>query len=322
MKIVLLLLAIGACRSPVASTLKEDTAEAQELEEPAPTIVELVTRPDTGERVFVPTPLIAQQRNYTCGMASLMSVLQYYGDWIREGQLQRLMRSDRNNGTSYTMIAKFLDTLNNLAPAKRKQLMETAACEEDYAPADYAKCKTGIPSASLQAANAHRKVKARKAMVAMKYDVVLRPGISQDWYPDSELGPLEQGTKVPRDGWTLVELEASLRAKKPVIVLIQAYTDGNPLDQATWGNDEHGHYVVATGFDAKNIYVMDPTTIGAWAYVSKKMFVQRWHDVDTITNADGTTKDTLVRHFGLQISREDRGPDPMNFGAMTVPRLD
>lgn len=311
-----------ACRSPVSSGLTEDEANAQVATGAAPSVVDLVTRPNSPARTFIPVPLVAQQRNYTCGVASLMSVLTFYGDGIREGQLMRLLESDRNNGTSYKAIAKLLDTMNNLTPAKRQKLLETGACEEDYAPKDYAKCVTGLPSSALQAADAHRKVRATKKTLAQKYDVELRPGTTQDWYSDVELSPEERGTKVPKDGFTLKQLIDSLAAGKPVIVLIQAFVDGEPLDSKSWTKDENGHYVVATGYDDQNIYFMDPWTVGSWVYIPRSLFVRRWHDLDSVTHADGTKTDTVVRHFGLVLSRENRGDDPFDFANMTVPRLD
>ncbi len=322
---ILSLLALAAgCKSGLPTgALKSDTAEAGELANgEAPALIELVTRSNTDNRVFLPTPLVAQQRNYTCGVASLMSVLAYYGDQVREGQLQRLLKSDRNNGTSYKDILAFLTTLNQLTPAKRAKLFDTSACEEDFAPADYAKCVTGLPSSALQAAKAHRRVKASKKTLAKQYQIDLRPGIGHDFYADADLAPEEQGTKVPRDGFTLRQLLEALRGGRPVIVLIQAFADGKPLDPKTWGKDENGHYVVATGFDDDNVYFMDPWTVGAWTYIPRALFAVRWHDVDSVTNPDGASTDTPVRHFGLVLSREDRGEDPFAFGALTVPRLD
>jgi uncharacterized protein YvpB len=58
-------------------------------------------------------PLVRQTKGFTCGAASLKSILYYYGDFLAETELQRLLRSHKDNGTSFMRILRFLNALND-----------------------------------------------------------------------------------------------------------------------------------------------------------------------------------------------------------------
>jgi predicted double-glycine peptidase len=90
---------------------------------------------------------------------------------------------------------------------------------------------------------------------------------------------------------TIAQLEESINRRVPVICLIQAWPD-KKVDYAKDWDD--GHYVVAIGYDATNLYFMDPSTLGNYTYIPKKEFLQRWHDIDG--------KERLV-HFGMSLSK-------------------
>ncbi len=91
----------------------------------------------------------------------------------------------------------------------------------------------------------------------------------------------------------IADLKALLDKKLPVICLLQAWKD-KPRSYADDWDD--GHYVVAVGYDEKNIFFMDPSTLGNFAYVPTEEFVERWHDTDG--------KERL-KHFGMAVSREN-----------------
>jgi ABC-type bacteriocin/lantibiotic exporter with double-glycine peptidase domain len=91
---------------------------------------------------------------------------------------------------------------------------------------------------------------------------------------------------------SLPDLKALLDSKLPVICLVQAWAE-RPMDyREAWSE---GHYVVAVGYNAENIYFMDPSTLGNYAYIPAPEFVDRWHDTD------GKEK---LRHFGMVVSKE------------------
>jgi predicted double-glycine peptidase len=92
-----------------------------------------------------------------------------------------------------------------------------------------------------------------------------------------------------KTGMTLDELRAANNQGRPVIVLLQAWSEHPTNYSSDW---DDGHYVVAIGCDAHNIYFMDPSTLGHYAYVPKNEFLKRWHD----TNG----KEKLV-HFGMSV---------------------
>jgi len=92
---------------------------------------------------------------------------------------------------------------------------------------------------------------------------------------------------------TLQDLEASLDAGTPVICLIQAWA-GHPVEYAADWDD--GHYVVAVGYDAEQVYFMDPSTLGSYTFIPVGEFVARWHDMDPVSGA------RLV-HFGMLVAK-------------------
>ncbi len=98
-------------------------------------------------------------------------------------------------------------------------------------------------------------------------------------------------------GMKLNELQAWINEKKPIIVAIQAWAE-KPVDYATDWDD--GHYVVVIGYDQQNVYFMDPSILGNYAYLPTDEFLKRWHDRD---------KKEVLSHFGMVISR---GPPTYN----------
>jgi predicted double-glycine peptidase len=159
-----------------------------------------------------------QATDYTCGAAALQSVIGYYGENVREGQLAKELRSNSKQGTNYQRMVAY--------------------------------------------AKQHG------------YDVAVKTDTSID------------------------ELKKMLDAGKPVIVLLQAW----PEREVDYPNDwDDGHYVVAIGHDADNIYFMDPCTLGNYAYVPTAEFLTRWHD--------RTTGEKLV-HFTMQVTKPTPGFDP------------
>lgn len=80
-------------------------------------------------------------------------------------------------------------------------------------------------------------------------------------------------------GMTINQLKQFLDRRIPVIVDIQAYAK-NPAGYAVGWED--GHYVVATGYDAKQIYFMDPSLDKANGYLRPLELLARWHDYEVI----------------------------------------
>ncbi len=79
----------------------------------------------------------------------------------------------------------------------------------------------------------------------------------------------------PREGLTLAVLERELRARRPVIALIQAHRgESNDCWEDDW---EDGHYVVVIGIDARYVYVEDPVLDGQRGFIPRAEFVDRWH---------------------------------------------
>lgn len=94
---------------------------------------------------------------------------------------------------------------------------------------------------------------------------------------------------------TLEFLKRLLDENKPVILAIQAWSD-NPIDYKEDWDD--GHYVVAIGYDERNIYFMDPSTLGNYTFIPVQEFLERWHDTDSDANS------TKLIHFGIVVSQD------------------
>jgi len=84
-----------------------------------------------------------------------------------------------------------------------------------------------------------------------------------------------------RQDMTLADLTQEIDNGRPTLVVMQAWASGEKVD---WKNSwDSGHYVVAIGYDAKNIYFMDPYTIGQFTFIPRQEFLLRWHDQETPT---------------------------------------
>lgn len=97
-----------------------------------------------------------------------------------------------------------------------------------------------------------------------------------------------------RTNMTLDELKGYIDKKKPVLLAIQAWADSN--SNYSSGKNEDGHYVVAIGYDEKNFYFMDPSTLGHYTYIPTAKFISRWHDYDSYG------KKVLI-HFGMIMTK-------------------
>jgi predicted double-glycine peptidase len=78
---------------------------------------------------------------------------------------------------------------------------------------------------------------------------------------------------------TIAQLEQALDAGQPPIVDLQAWRDHKDVPyRDTW---DAGHYVVLVGYDAENLFFMDPSvlTTGDCAYMPRAELDERWHDL-------------------------------------------
>jgi hypothetical protein len=83
------------------------------------------------------------------------------------------------------------------------------------------------------------------------------------------------------NGTQLSDLEAAVDRQEPPIVDIQAWD----TTSASWSGDwSDGQYAVMVGYDADNLYFMEPSTWGHYGYIARADLAARWHDV---VGADG-----------------------------------
>ena len=140
--------------------------------------------------------------------------------------------------------------------------------------------------ASLQAILAYYGVDCREDLLAQK--------LKADQYANiDEIGNYMTGlgfTVKRHDNMSLAQLKDCIDRGQPLMVCVQAWEpEGTTLEQYQncW---DAGHWVVVIGYDAQNIYVMDPSTAGNYAFVPTAEFMVRWHDRDD--------RQTLL-HFGM-----------------------
>ena len=76
---------------------------------------------------------------------------------------------------------------------------------------------------------------------------------------------------------SLTDLKKLIDGGTPAICLIQAWPERKVDYAKDW---EDGHYVVAIGYDANNMYFMDPSTLGRYTFIPIDEFLKRWHDTD------------------------------------------
>jgi predicted double-glycine peptidase len=110
-----------------------------------------------------------------------------------------------------------------------------------------------------------------------------------------------------REGLTLGDLEVFLAQGKTVILDIVAWPEPPEPNRSCeqWLADyENGHYVVLVGIDEKNVYFMDPSTAGRYAFIPRDELLWRWHDADLIDQ-----KLVKNHHLGIILS----GKNARNF---------
>lgn len=79
-----------------------------------------------------------------------------------------------------------------------------------------------------------------------------------------------------KEKMTIKQLKNYVKSGVPVICAMQAW--GSPKQ---YSNDQSGHYVVAIGYDDRNVYFMDPAMVsGSRGFLPDDVFVSRWHDED------------------------------------------
>jgi predicted double-glycine peptidase len=169
--------------------------------------------------IKVPLPDIQQPDEYSCGAASLMAILAYYGAGPEDYDvLKKKLGTTKKDGTDYQRIVRFAAEQGLQADAKPKM--------------------------------------------------------------------------------TLAQLEECLDEAKPVICSIQAYAENTPAEKRAeiYKMDDNGHYLVAIGYDADNIYFMDPSLTGRRGFLPKAEFEARWHD-----NEGTDEHPKIIVHLGLVI---------------------
>lgn len=94
---------------------------------------------------------------------------------------------------------------------------------------------------------------------------------------------------------TLDHLKSWIDAGVPVILMVQAWADGD-CDYSS-ALDE-GHYVVAIGYDDERVIFDDPSLLGNRGFMTFDELESRWHDID-----EG---DQVLDHYGVAVW----GPPP------------
>lgn len=81
-----------------------------------------------------------------------------------------------------------------------------------------------------------------------------------------------------REHMTVEDLAAEVAQGRPVIVGIQAWS-GTP--RTSWADAwDDGHYVIVIAVEGDQLVFEDPSVLGSRAFLSRREFEERWHDID------------------------------------------
>jgi predicted double-glycine peptidase len=85
-----------------------------------------------------------------------------------------------------------------------------------------------------------------------------------------------------RTGLSLLDIQRALDSGALVILDIQAWPErASPDAPFAWETAwDDGHYVVAVGLDAQQLYVMDPSISGSYGFIPREELLRRWHDFE------------------------------------------
>lgn len=109
-----------------------------------------------------------------------------------------------------------------------------------------------------------------------------------------------------RENLKLEDLEAGLRQGYTPIVDLQAWREGRAKPWAeTW---DDGHYMVLLGMDTRNLYFEDPSLLGSRGFISRREFVERWHDDEGDPPLDA--EDRVFVHMAIFIRGAQAAPMP------------
>ncbi len=99
----------------------------------------------------------------------------------------------------------------------------------------------------------------------------------------------------------LEDLERAVDRGEPTIVALQAWQSVATVTQMKdWRTDwDDGHYAVVIGYDAGNLFFMDPSTTGHYTYIPIEQFMARWHD---------TIGEAHVQHIAIFVHAKGQPP--------------
>jgi predicted double-glycine peptidase len=82
-------------------------------------------------------------------------------------------------------------------------------------------------------------------------------------------------TAQEKEGMTIDDLRRACAVGRPIIVAYQAWGARPDMYANDW---EDGHYSIVVGVDREKVYLMDPSTLGNYAFIPIPEFEARWHD--------------------------------------------
>jgi len=129
-------------------------------------------------------------------------------------------------------------------------------------------------------AKAAHAVLAYYGIDARESDVIKEAGTTRAGTPIRGIAKVmrKNGLKCKAKPMTIEEVKKSIDLKRPVILVLQAWTEKKNID---WKKDwADGHYVVAIGYDRRRMYFEDPSSV-LRTYLNYRELAERWHDVDT-----------------------------------------
>jgi len=111
-----------------------------------------------------------------------------------------------------------------------------------------------------------------------------------------------------REELTLQDVITSIDKRIPLMVAYQAWDElEEGKSRVEYADKWDGHWSLLCGYDEKNFFFMDPSTLGTYGYVPYEEFMVRWHD------EDGPSKRRL-HHWAMSICKPDNSNEDKFFG--------
>eukprot|EP01113_Clastostelium_recurvatum_P033415 TRINITY_DN4406_c0_g2_i1.p1 TRINITY_DN4406_c0_g2~~TRINITY_DN4406_c0_g2_i1.p1 ORF type:complete len:285 (-),score=61.06 TRINITY_DN4406_c0_g2_i1:63-917(-) len=255
-----------------------DKSEIEQLAPPPPPPQQRSIRKHVVKR-FIRVPLCRQSRGYTCGVAALQSILQYYGDEYNESTLEEEVGCMPEYGTPYQNMIQFAESLGYEAAVHKEMTLHQLLSEVDA---------------------------GRPVFVCLQAWADLDDGVPwserwEDGHWTLVIGYDEGVDKIRKsNGDEDGNSKETVPSLQQIVSVLQSTTSSSLPPPSPSQHDDDGpsspNNDTRDDINDSNIYFMDPSSTGTYTFIPVGEFLSRWHDYER----DGNR---LV-HFGFTLTKD------------------